>query len=68
MNIHIWGILIGYLVGSGCAFLALLLISPMGGNLIETSVLPYLIGPSLLGGLLAQSVFVHSQKGANTES
>lgn len=67
MNIHIWGILIGYLVGSGCAFLALLLISPMGGNLIETSVLPYLIGPSLLRGLIAQGVFVHSQKGANTE-
>ena len=60
MNIHLWGILIGWFVGVGVAFFILLLLAPMGGTFIQISVLPYMIGPALLVGLLAQSICLRS--------
>lgn len=62
MNIHLLGVLIGFCVGAGVAFFTLLLISPMGGSIIRISALPYMIGPALLVGLLAQSIFLRSYK------
>ena len=62
MNTYIWGILIGCFVGATIAFSALIFISPMGGSRMETSLLPYIIGPSLIGGLLSQSIFFHFSK------
>ena len=59
MKKYVWGILLGCFVGAITAFSILIFISPMGGSRMETSLLPYIIGPSLIGGLLSQSLFFH---------
>jgi hypothetical protein len=52
------GFIGGLFAGSCCAFIALLILAPMGGSQMNVSALPFLVCPSLAGGLIAQSLIL----------
>ena len=59
MKNYIAGILFGLVGGGICGYICLLFMAPMGGGQLSVSLLPWIVGIALSGGLIAQAWMYH---------